>query len=59
MMIKKPLCCYLCNKQAKEEGERPGMACCPVHGWMPLQFFEVCEGNEGLFDEKQEEESGE
>jgi hypothetical protein len=59
MMIKKHLCCYLCSKQAKEEEERPGMACCPIHGWMPLQFFEVCEGIEDLSDEKQEEESGE
>jgi len=31
----------------------------PFHGWMPVQFFEVCEGTEDFFEDKQEEESGE
>jgi len=26
---------------------------------MPVQFFEVCEGTEDFFEDKQEEESGE
>jgi len=59
MSEKKPLRCHICYNQAQEEEERPGMACCPIHGWMPVQFFEVSKGIEDLFDEKEEEESGE
>jgi hypothetical protein len=57
MSKKKILCCYIChNKAVAEEEERPDMACCPVHGWMPIQFFEECEEIEDLFaDEKKEE----
>ena len=60
MSEKKSLRCYICHNQAQEEEEEiPDMLCCPMHGWMPVQFFEVCEGTEDFFEDKQEKESGE
>jgi len=59
MSEKKPLRCYICHNQAQEKEEIHDMLCCPIHGWMPVQFFEVCEETEDLFEDKQEEESGE
>ncbi|MFH1702039.1 MAG: hypothetical protein ABIB41_01235 [Nitrospirota bacterium] len=45
MSEKKPLRCHICHNQAQEEEEeRLDMVCCPIHGWMPVQFFEVREG---------------
>jgi hypothetical protein len=57
MSKEKSLCCYICHSKAvEEEEEKPGMAYCPIHGWMPIQFFEECEGTEDLFSDEQKEE---
>lgn len=56
MTGEKTIYCYICHSKAEQKG-RPGFGFCPIHGWMPIHFFEGCSENQDFIVDAKEEAS--